>query len=476
MLSINNLEILHKKELRTLVHDLSFTVNKGDKLCIVGDEGTGKSTLIKYLYGIELDYVKITGNKICSFEKIEYLPQFIEEKYLNITVEEYLFKDLDDYNMIYMLASKLDFEIEDKKIYKLSGGEKVKMQLLKIMSKKPDLLLLDEPSNDIDKETIEYLEKFLNNINIATIFISHDESLLSNISTKIIHINKKDSIYESLSYDEYVDERLRKFNYDLKVSTKQRKEYDKKVEQLNIVKEKVDKIQYRTETKYAKKYMHTLISRGKRFEREKENFVDIPQLDKAIVFKFSEIEDFECSNDIFYIDEKNLKLNNNIELKNISFSISSKDKVVIIGRNGSGKTTFLKYIYEIIRNKNGLKVGYMPQEYSERLDYSITPLEYLKKFEEKKTKTFLASMGFDIKKMNTKIENLSGGEKAKILLLELELEACNVLILDEPTRNLSPLSQPVLRKIFSEYNGCIISVSHDRRFIEEVCNKIIKID
>ena len=166
--------------------------------------------------------------------------------------------------------------------------------------------------------------------------------------------------------------------------------------------------------------------------------------------------------------------------RNVSLSIFGSKHVVIIGRNGAGKTTFLKKIYEDLKTREDIQVGYMSQNYDELLDLAKTPLELLTENDKSKdfqtqVRTYLGSLKFTKEEVLGKIENLSGGQKAKLLLIKLILDQSNVLILDEPTRNLSPLSNPVIRKLLKEFKGTIISVSHDRKYIDEVCNEIYEL-
>ena len=173
-----------------------------------------------------------------------------------------------------------------------------------------------------------------------------------------------------------------------------------------------------------------------------------------------------------------LKVENLILKENIHIKVIGKEKVCIVGKNGSGKTTLIKKIYDNMKDRTDIKVGYMPQNYDDLLISEITALEFLKidntKDEETNIRTYLSSMKFTKDEINSPISILSGGQKAKLFMVKLIIEKANVLILDEPTRNLSPLSNPVIRNLLKSFDGTIISVSHDRKFIEDVCTRIIK--
>ena len=164
----------------------------------------------------------------------------------------------------------------------------------------------------------------------------------------------------------------------------------------------------------------------------------------------------------------------------IYLKIKGSEKICIIGANGAGKTTLLKKIAEELLNRNDIKAEYMPQTYEDLLDLDVTPVDYLDKTGDKeertRIRTYLGSLKYTPDEMEHPIRELSGGQKAKVLLLRMSLSGANVLILDEPTRNFSPLSGPVIRKMLREFPGAVISISHDRKYIEDVCDKIYQLN
>jgi ATPase subunit of ABC transporter with duplicated ATPase domains len=165
--------------------------------------------------------------------------------------------------------------------------------------------------------------------------------------------------------------------------------------------------------------------------------------------------------------------------RDIFLRVRGAEKICIVGANGAGKTTLLKKIAEELLQRTDLQVEYMPQNYEEMLDLGLTPVDFLDtsgdKEEHTKIRTYLGSLKYTADEMEHPIRELSGGQKAKVLLLKMSLSNANVLILDEPTRNFSPLSGPVIRKILKDFPGAIISISHDRKYIDEVCDKIYEL-
>lgn len=487
MIEIKDLSI--KVNDRYLIKSLTLNLNKNDKLAIIGEEGNGKSTLLKCIIG-KCDYAEITGTINLKNNKVGYLEQNIKEEYKNQKVYNYIFiDDIDYYNKInnfykYLEILNLKDNILDKYMNTLSGGEKIKVAILKLLLNESDVLLLDEPTNDLDIETLLWLENFINKVDIPIIYISHDETLLSKTSNMILHIEslkKKTECKHTLlkiRYDEYVDLRLRIINHQTQIHNFEKKDYQKKEEKLIHQKQKVEFEQNNISRgdphggRLLKKKMHNIKSQ----ERKLEN-IDItekPDPEESIYFKFEEVN-IPNNKKILNLNNYNLIINNN-NIK-INLEVYGNVHICIIGKNGTGKTTLIRKIYDILKDKTDIKVGYMPQNYNEVLSNYDNVLDYItdnskNKDEITKVRMYLGNMKFTSEEMTGKINNLSGGSKAKLILMKLVLDKCNVLVLDEPTRNVSPLSNPVIRKVLKDFKGTIISVSHDRKYIEEVANKL----
>ena len=504
MLQINSLTLVHKKDLRTILEDFHLVLNDGDKAVIIGEEGNGKSTLMKWIYDEESvsDYIQAEGVKTMGKERLGYLPQELPGEDKNKTVYEFftekeIFWDQTPGDLA-GLANKfhvdIDFFYRDQQMQSLSGGEKIKAQLMRILMQHPTVLLLDEPSNDIDIATLEILEQLINDWKYIVLFISHDETLIENTANMVIHMEqirrktKARYTVARLPYRKYVEERLHSFERQEQQAFNDRREKKIRDEKFRRIYEKVEhqlvsvSRQAPGVAKNLKDKMHTVKSMGKRFEREDENMTEIPEQEEAIFFRLGGKEaaipagktviEFELSKLLTPEGERVLA-------RNIMLRVRGAEKIGIIGDNGTGKTTLIKKIADELLKRPDIHAEYMPQNYEDMLNIEMTPVDYLDrsgdKEERAKIRTYLGSLKYTVDEMEHPIKELSGGQKAKVLLLKMSLSGANVLILDEPTRNFSPLSGPVIRKMIREFPGAIISISHDRKYLEEVCGRLYRL-
>lgn len=471
---------------RYLIKNLSLTLNTGDKLAIIGEEGNGKSTLLKTILGM-CEYAETKGSINLKGNRIGYLEQSMNIENMGKKVYDFLFTSDDDYyekvNILYKYLDSIDLndEILKQTISTLSGGEKVKVSILKLLINEYDILFLDEPTNDLDIETLEWLENFINNTNKPIMYVSHDETLLSNTANMILHLEqimKKTDCRHTLlriDYDTYVDERIRKIEKQTQVAKSEKREFNKQQEKLKRIMQKVEYQQNTISRKDAhgaqvlKKKMHSLKSQEKRLDNKE--LTEIPDVEESINFFFEDVE-IPKTKSILNLTIAELKVDDKVLAKNIELNVTGNTHLCIIGKNGVGKSTLIKIINENLKNRTDIKVGYMPQNYADVLDAYDNVLEFLyprgNKDDITRARMYLGNMKFTREEMTSKITDLSNGTKAKLFLVKLVLDKCNVLILDEPTRNVSPLTNPIIRNVLSEYKGTIISVSHDRKYINEV--------
>ena len=492
MLKINNLTITTNKN-RVLLKDFSFVLNDNDKVALIGEEGNGKSTILKIIAGIDVsDYVSYTGT-ITHDGRIGYLPQQIMDEDLDKDVLSYIDDEID-YNHLYSLAISIGINkslFDDRIISTLSGGEKVKISLLKVLYHNPDILLLDEPTNDLDIKTLFWLEDFIINCDLSIIFISHDETLLENCATGILHLEqlkrKTEShmSYSGTSYLEYKKYRSDLIDRTNMIAKKEKAQFNKQLDKWRKIYLKVHNAQKSNSRqdphngRLLKKKMHAVKSLQRNLENKKENLTRKYEPEEAIDIFFEDV-DINPNKVILDLNLDELKIDNYILSKDIYLKVLGNEKICIIGDNGTGKTTLIRIIIEELRKKKEIRLGYMPQNYYEVMNYDITPIDYLwdgySLKDKAKVQSFLGALKFTTEEMSHNISELSQGQKCKILLIKMILDRCDVIVLDEPSRNLSPLSNPKVREILNEYKGCIISVSHDRKYIDEVIDKVYELD
>lgn len=501
MLQVKNLTITHSKDLRTIIEDFSFVLKEGDKAALIGEEGNGKSTLLKLLYDERLveDYVTYTGEIIKNGMVIGYLAQELSEEDKEKTIYEFCCELPQFYDCkpkeLSAIAARLmlsgDFFFSNEPVGILSGGEKVKLQLARILMQQPDILFLDEPSNDIDIKTLEWLENFIREVKLPVLYISHDETLLERTANKIIHIEqimrktKPRYTVTAMGYQEYVKRRAQGFIRQEQIAKKERSEYAAQAKRLQQIQQKVEHQQNVISRqdpaggRLLKKKMHVVKSMERRFEKEYETMTEMPESEDAIFVKFAADSSMPNGKVILDFFEEELCVQKRVLARNIKLQVTGSQHVCIIGKNGIGKTTLMRRIAEALLPRKDIKTYYMPQNYEELLDLDQTPVEYLTvtgdKEENSRIRTYLGSLKYTADEMAHPIRELSGGQKAKILLLKISMDGCNVLLLDEPTRNFSPLSNPVIRNMFKNFRGTIIGISHDRKFIKEVATVVYEL-
>ena len=476
LLSVKGLSKVYTDE--ALFSAVNLTLKPGDRIAIVGPNGTGKSTFLKIIADLEEpDEGIINKNKDL---KIGYLPQetlwnsldknLLEEAHSanpkTQQINNYRYKGL-----IECLLENFGFARESwqRKVKSLSGGEKTKLALIKILASCPNVLILDEPTNHLDLETIEWLEQFLLDWKQTIICVSHDRYFLDRICDKTFELTKEGLEKYYCSYSQYLEEREERFKRKEKNYSQQQKYFKEQQKFIDRFRYKAT-IASRVQSKLKQLNKIERIEAPKKDGREvKINF----NIGKKTCTKILEISEA-------IVGSKELPL----------FAISDRltvdwgDKVGIIGGNGAGKSTLLKSIiskHQFIKGKAEInqeaRIGYYAQAHEE-LNPKNDILEEVSSnvsAEEEKIRNVLGGLLFTQDDIFKKIEQLSGGERAKVVLAELILQKANFLLLDEPTNHLDLSSKEVVMDVLREFPGAILLVSHDRYILNKVCNVIWEI-
>ncbi len=496
MLQVQNLTIKHKKDNHLLLADASFAIGEGAKTVLIGEEGNGKSTLLKLIHDPSLvaDYITYTGTIRKNRLVTGYFAQEVEEDMLNCPVYTLLPTEVDHETLIdacRTVGIPLDTFYSDRLLSTYSGGEKVKIRFVLMLAAAPDLLLLDEPSGDLDLYALTWLESFIQKCRLPLLFISHDETLVENCATSILHLEQTmrktvpRCTFVHQTYAEYRETREGTLRKNAQLVEKEHAEFQQKMEKYRQILQKVEHQQNIISRgdphggRLLKKKMHTVKSMGRRFAREEANQTKRIDTEDAILMRFGENITLPAGKTVLAYHTDSLTAPDGRRLSGkIDLTVYGGEKVCLIGQNGVGKTTLLKKIAEQLLRRTDIHAAYMPQSYSDAMHFTETPIEYLtpaldgSREAYSRICTFLGSVKYTADEMQHPIGDLSGGQKAKLYFMKMILSGADTLILDEPTRNFSPLSQPVIRAVLSDFRGSIIAVSHDRKCIDEVFDTV----
>lgn len=498
---------------RTLFSDVSFVINENDKIALMGKNGAGKSTLLKILAGIN----KPTSGSISAPKDyvIAYLPQHLLTED-NCTVFEETSKafasifsmrdeiealnqeltvrtdyDSDDYMKLiervselsekYYSIEEINYDGEVEKVLKgmgflredftrstseFSGGWRMRIELAKILLQKPDLILLDEPTNHMDIESIQWLEDFLVNSAKAVVVISHDRAFVDAITTRTIEVTMGRIYDYKAKYSHYLE--LRKER-----RAQQQKQYE---EQQKFIAETTEFIE-----RFKGTYSKTLQVQSRVKMLEKLDIIEVDEIDtSALRLTFPPAP--RSGRYPVTISDLSKSYDDHLVFKDASLTIERGEKVAFLGRNGEGKSTMVKAIMNEIEFDGNLElghntqIGYFAQNQASLLDESLTVFETIDRIAEgdvrNKIRDILGAFMFGGDNSTKKVKVLSGGEKTRLAMIKLLLEPVNLLILDEPTNHLDMKTKDIIKDALKAFDGTLILVSHDRDFLDGLVTKV----
>lgn len=509
MLVIGGKNIYKNYGIKEILNDISFNINEGNKVGLIGQNGGGKTTLLKIITKQLLpDSGEIIINKQKTIGYLEQNSKFDDNlsiyentlsvfknliKMENRIIElESLLQNNQDKDIIYEYTDLLNkfrdkggylyknetikilnyLKFDNDRIHKsakhLSGGEKKRLDLARLLLKKPDILLLDEPTNHLDLESIEWLENYLKNYKGTLIVVSHDRYFLDKIVTHIFELENKKLLTFNANYtkflklkEAYVEDLLHRYETQQKFINRE----------LEIIKK------YRS--RYSKKRIKAAESREKRLDKlEIINKPDNLKKIKDIKFDFNE----KTGNDILIVKNLTKYYDDKRIFENINLSITNNQKIAIIGQNGIGKSTLFKILckkekptHGSIIYGSGVNISYYDQEQSDLNDENTIFKEIRNSFPHVTNqiiRKYLANFLFSDDDINKKISLLSGGEKCRLNLIKIILSNPNVLFMDEPTNHLDIYTREILEDAIINFEGTCLIISHDRYFLNKVVNII----
>jgi len=497
----------------TLFKDVTFVVNEKDRIALMGKNGAGKSTLLKILAGAR----QPTAGRVSAPKDavIAYLPQHLmtensrtvfEEASLafsNIHEMERRIQEIneelgirtdyesDEYSRLIEEVSTLSekfYSIEDinydAEVEKIllglgfvredftrptgdfSGGWRMRIELAKILLRKPDLILLDEPTNHMDIESIQWLEEFLINSAKAVIVISHDRAFVDNITTRTIEVTMGRIYDYKVNYSKYLE--LRKERRE-----QQQKQYD---DQQKMIADNMEFIE-----RFKGTYSKTLQVQSRVKMLEKLELVEIDEEDtSSLRLKFPPSP--RAGSYPVIADGVGKTYGDHVVFQNASFTIERGERVAFVGKNGEGKSTMVKSIMKEIEHDGTLTIGhnvmigYFAQNQASLLDEDVTVFQTIDDVAKgdirTKIKDILGAFMFGGDNSTKKVKVLSGGERTRLAMIKLLLEPVNLLILDEPTNHLDIKTKDILKEALKDYDGTLIVVSHDRDFLDGLVSKV----
>ena len=455
---------------RLLFDDTSFSMNEGDKVGIIGINGTGKSTLLKIVAGLEEpDEGTVTRSRNLDIRYLPQNPVFEEED----TVLGSILRANEGHEHVWDIESqaktmltKLGIFDFDKKAKLLSGGQRKRVALAGVLLSKADLLILDEPTNHLDSSMAEWLEDYLKSFKGALLMITHDRYFLDSVTNRIVELDKGKLYNYQTGYEGYIE--LKAERLDMEQASERKRQ--------SILRVELEWMQRGARARSTKQKGHIQRYEALRDQKgpEADKEVELDSVYSRLGRTTVEVNDL-CK---AYGDK--------VLIKDFTYIFLKNDRIGIIGPNGSGKSTLMKMIAGWVEPDSGtidigqtVKMGYFSQE-NEAMDESMKVIDYIKDAGEYvKTKDgsisasqMLERFLFPSSVQYTVISKLSGGEKRRLYLLRILMEAPNVLLLDEPTNDLDIRTLTILEDYLDSFAGIVITVSHDRYFLDRVVQRI----
>lgn len=511
MISVESLKV--EFGVKPLFQDVTYVINKKDRIALVGKNGAGKSTMLKILAGTQQ---ATSGSVIIPRDvSVGYLPQvmILSDSHTVIEEAEQAFEHISELqamldNLNNQLAERTDYESEDylalverfsheserfqmmggmnyraemertlmglgfqrsdfnRPTSEFSGGWRMRIELAKLLLRKPDVLLLDEPTNHLDIESIQWLEQFLANHANAVVLVSHDRAFINNVTNRTLEISCGQVVDYRVRYNEYVKLRAERREQQLRAYENQQKE-------IADIKDFIERFRYKA-TKAVQ-----VQSRIKQLERIIPLEVDDVD-NSSLRLKFP-----SCSRSGDYpliCEDVRKDYGAHTVYKDVNFRLKRGEKVAFVGKNGEGKSTLVKCIMGEIPFDGDLtlghnvEIGYYAQNQAQLLDENITVFDTIDKVAKGdvrlKIRDLLGAFMFGGEASDKKVKVLSGGERSRLAMIKLLLEPVNFLILDEPTNHLDMRTKDVLKEAIRDFEGTVIVVSHDREFLDGLVTKV----
>ena len=455
---------------RTLFDSVSLGINEGDKIGVIGVNGTGKSTLLKIIAGlIEPDTGTVTKGSSVQVAYLPQTPEFDEDASILAHVLEGKLDGTDDWTTeseAKTILNKLGFSDYDRPARHLSGGEKKRVALARTLLHPADVLILDEPTNHLDPDMVLWLEQYLNRYRGVLIMVTHDRYFLDQVTNKILEIDDARLYLYETNYSGFVEKRTQRIEEAVSAEQKRR----------NILRTELEWLHRGARARSTKQKAHIqrIEELQSRSGPEAEKQVEINSVGSRMGKKTIEIENVSKS------------FGGRLLFRDFSYIVLRDERIGIIGPNGCGKSTLMKIITGLVPPDTGsvtigetIKIGYFSQEV-EDMDGDTRVIDYLRDVAEvihTTTGTATASQMlerflFSPTMQYTPVSKLSGGEKRRLYLLRVLMSAPNVLILDEPTNDLDIATLTILEDYLDHFSGIVIAVSHDRYFLDRVVNRI----